>query len=205
MSARSTGARRRSRRAGTSTAESGSSVRGKYTFVTSCRFAEQAHARERQRGGEVLHRQDAGDDEARVGRAARREVRELPEHDHVDRRGEDGHEERPGDRRGTSACSGRRCRARRASRGARGKCQSSDSSRRGQRVAGLDDRDASIAAGSLPRSARKRRRGQSEIRRQLDVGVRSSSDARSAAHPVDASDRRRRHLALRRAPRAPSR
>ena len=62
---------RRGRRSGTITAASGSSVRGKYTFVTSCRFDEQAHARERERRGEVLHREHAGDDEARIRRCPR--------------------------------------------------------------------------------------------------------------------------------------
>ena len=71
--------RHRTRRA------SGSSVRGKYTFVTSGRFDEQAQARQAERRREVLHRQDAGDDEARIRRLAGREVRELAEDDHVDR------------------------------------------------------------------------------------------------------------------------
>ena len=58
---------------------------------------EEAEAREAESGGEVLHRQHAGDDEAGVGGVARREVRELAEDDHVDERGERRHENRPGD------------------------------------------------------------------------------------------------------------
>ena len=52
---------------GTLTPASGRSVRGKYTFVTSGRFDEQAQAREGQGGSEVLHRQHAGDHEAGYG------------------------------------------------------------------------------------------------------------------------------------------
>ncbi len=46
---------------------------------------------------EVLHREDAADHEHRVVQAAVGEVRELPEDDDVDERGEGGHEDRPRD------------------------------------------------------------------------------------------------------------
>jgi hypothetical protein len=58
---------------------------------------QEAEAREAQCRCEVLHRQNAGDNEARVRSAARWEVRELPEDDYVDEGGERRDEERPGD------------------------------------------------------------------------------------------------------------
>ena len=57
----------------------------------------QAHARARERGCEVLHREDAGHHEHLVLHAPGREVRETAEHDDVDGGREDGHEDGPGD------------------------------------------------------------------------------------------------------------
>ena len=58
---------------------------------------QQAQARQAESRREVLHRQHTGDDEARIRRRARREVRELPEDDHVDQGRERRNEDRPRD------------------------------------------------------------------------------------------------------------
>ena len=82
---------------GTLTPPSGSSVRGKYTFVTSGRFDSRLRLARLSAEAKYCIGQHTRDDEAGVRGRARGEVRELPEDDHVDERRERRHEDRPRD------------------------------------------------------------------------------------------------------------
>ena len=79
------------------TAASGSSVRGKYTFVTRCRFASRLMLESVSAEAKYCIGRTPATTRTRVRVPPAGKFANLPEDDDVDDRREDGHEDRPGD------------------------------------------------------------------------------------------------------------